>query len=440
MRIVKLETAVAVLLLGLSAQAQMKRTSVPLGNAIDKALDKSSILAGDVRPFHIRITIDEPENAQSPYQGSIEEWWVSKDQWRREVTDKEGLRQTIVAANGSVTENDEGDYFPLWLRCFVTAVFDPIPDADTVRKSNAMIEQITMPNGAKSAPNVRFQFKIGTGARATDAFENISFDGEGRLEFYGNPRYDMEFHDYRGFGKKQIARELVHNPEPGTKLVGKVVVLEDESKAGQDAGRYTPLPTTDDRFRSFAVSSQQLEAFTAGDTPIDWPGVRSGNTSGHLAMYISVDSEGQVREAWPLNSDNAGLEDPARAQIRKWKIKGPVDKDGKPVQIDGGLGFVFQSKIENPLPIMTGREEIERQIIQCNYNPILPKGALPSGQSFKIRVGINEHGEETGESFPEVPESAIQAAHFEPHRCRFKPYVVNGQPTYYGIEFLFTAP
>lgn len=164
------------------------------------------------------------------------------------------------------------------------------------------------------------------------------------------------------------------------------------------------------------------------------------NSSEHLAIYVSIDEHGQVREAWPLNSDNAGLEDPARDQVRKWKIKAPVDSNGKPLQVDGPLGFFFESKIDNPLPILSSPEEIARQIIQCDYNPKLPKGVLPSGQSFKIRVGVNEKGQETGETYPNVPWSAVEATHFRPHECKYRPYVVNGQATYYGIEFTFTAP
>ena len=83
---------------------QIKSTRVALGDSISAALAKGSLLYGDARPFHIRVSISEPENLQSPYQGTIEEWWISSSQWRREVTDKEGLRQTIVVADGTKTE------------------------------------------------------------------------------------------------------------------------------------------------------------------------------------------------------------------------------------------------------------------------------------------------------------------------------------------------
>ena len=438
---IKADWIVLLLLGSCVASGQIQRTTVPLGDAVDKALAKGSLTYGDSRPFHIRVSITEPENPQSPYQGTIEEWWVSADQWRREVTDKDGLHQTIVFSGGNKTEKDEGGYFPLWLRNFQTAILDPIPNPDSWKMKGAVIEQITMPNGAKSSPSVRARSKIGTGERATDAFSNFSFDPEGRLSFFGSPRYSMEFHEYKAFGKKQIARKYVDDPEPGTTLVGQVTVLEDESKSSP-ADLFAPLPTNDDRFQTAPLNSEQIEKFTEGNPPVTWPTVRSGNIHGHLAMYISVDSEGHVREAWPLNSDNAGLEDPAREQVRAWKLKPAVDGSGRRLQVDGGLGFVFDTKIGDPLPVITGAQ-ISELSTGCGYLPMLPPGLLPSGTSFKITVGVNEEGKLTGESYrlpSGVPWEIVQKTGLRTHDCRFKPYVVNGKATYYAVEFVFTAP
>ena len=294
------------------ASAQMKRTEVPIGDAVQKALAKGSLTGEGARPFHIRVIVNEPENPQSPYQGTIEEWWNSNDQWRREVTAKEGMHQIIVMASGQKTEKDDGDYFPLWLNEFVTAIFDPVPNAKAWEGTGATIEQITIPNGLKSDACARAQSKLGTGERATDAFSNVCFDDQGRLKFVGSPAYSMEFHDYRGFGKKQIARKLVDDPESGTTLVGEVAVLEDEEKVKDAANLFAPLATADDKFHLYHVSSDMLEKMSTGAPPIVWPTVHSGNTRGHLAIYICVDTQGHVREAWPLNSDNAGLEDSVR--------------------------------------------------------------------------------------------------------------------------------
>jgi hypothetical protein len=61
-------------------------------------------------------------------------------------------------------------------------------------------------------------------------------------------------------------------------------------------------------------------------------------------MYISVDRKGQVREAYPLNADNPGLQDAARDQLLKWKLK-PMTVKGVPVQAEAGLTFRFETML-----------------------------------------------------------------------------------------------
>src|SRR5579871_4874680 len=58
---------------------QVQRKEVPLGDVLRKALEHASLTGGGARPFHVRVVVSEPENAQSPYQGTIEEWWQAAD-------------------------------------------------------------------------------------------------------------------------------------------------------------------------------------------------------------------------------------------------------------------------------------------------------------------------------------------------------------------------
>jgi hypothetical protein len=58
-----------------------------MGDALNKALAKGSLTGAGAKPFHIRVNVSEPENPDSPYQGTIEEWWFSPDQWRRHAAD-----------------------------------------------------------------------------------------------------------------------------------------------------------------------------------------------------------------------------------------------------------------------------------------------------------------------------------------------------------------
>lgn len=423
--------------LAIQTQGQIKRTEIPLGDTLRKALAQSSLTGEGAQPFHLRVVVSEPENPQSPYQGTIEEWWRSGTEWRRVVTSKDGMRQTIVMANGVESERDEGDYFPLWLRNFVTALFDPVPNAETLETNTAVIEQTTLPNGNKTDACVRTQAKIGSDEHPSTVYFNVCFDNKGRLKFVGSPRYDMSFGDYRQVGARQIAGRFDDDPESGTHLVGRVDVLEAEDAGHPDL--FTSLPTTDKQFRSVVLDATHMEQRTAGMAAIVWPSVRSGYTSGHLAMYISVDAEGQVREAWPLNSDNAGLEDSAREQVRKWKIRPAVDEQGKHVQMDGPLSFIFSTKIESPLIVLSKKEDIDRQTRNCPYNPVLPHGVLPAGITLRIRVSVNEQGKKVGLNAPPVPWNMIHATGFDSQECTFNPFMVDGHPSYYYIDLAFTS-
>lgn len=423
------------------ASAQARQTSVPLGDAIEKALAKASLAGPDVRPFHMKIIVSEPENPKSPYQGTIEEWWQSSDQWRREVTDLEGMRQTIVMAGGKKTEKDEGDYFPLWLRNFVSGAFDPVPNAAMWKSTGATINQMFLGSGMQSDACTRLKSHIGTGDRATDAYFVLCFDGEGRLKSVITPRYSMEFGDYRGWGKKQVPRELSDDPESGTHLVGKILQLEDLSKTA-NAALFSPLGSDDEKFRSAEASPSQLEQWTANDPAIIWPTVSSGKTSGHSAIYISIDAEGKVREAWPLYSDG-DVGDSLREQVvRNWKIAPPKDPEGKPLQVDGGLGFSFQTAIGYPLPLLTDAEA--RALAIKIVEPVFPAGSVKSGVRYRISVSVNMDGNVIGigGSATAIPGTeplwgpalfpAIEAL----KKWQFRPLIRDGQPRDFGADLI----
>ncbi len=435
-----LTAALILAALSLPCCSQTKRTTVPIGDALNRAFAKGSLTSAGASPFHIRVEISEPENPQSPYQGSIEEWWVSPDQWRREVRSKDGIRQTIVVVGSKKTEKDEGEYLPVWLRNFVRATFDPIPNASQWASSGLMVEQIFLP-GAKTDACARFQSKIGSSDRASTVYFNVCFDDDGALKFVAMPGYSMEFHDYRGFAGRKIARTLSDDPESGTKLVGRVTILEDEAKARVSSDLFVPLPSDEDRFREVQVSADTLEKLVGDNAPIVWPTVHSGNIRGRIAVYLSIDAEGQVREVWPVNSDNGGIDDSVRDQVRKWKIKPAIDKTGKAVQVDGPLSFAFETRIEGPLPELSDAEA--RQLAIKIDEPAWPAGFVQPGQVIEISIGVNEQGQVAGVAYKTVPPAGqapiLMAASNALRHASFHPLIRDGKAQYFHATLRFTV-
>jgi TonB family protein len=341
--------AIVLFALGLCHGQSVKETSVPLGSALTKALERSSLTGVNASPLHVKVHLFESTNPSSEYRAEIEEYWVSPQQWRRSI-DSPNFKQTLIVNGDRINEQDTGDYYPLWLKEFITGIFDPVPNAEQWNQLNAKITQITLPNGQRSEPCARVKFKIGSDTVKNDAFSNVCFDGNGLLKFFGSPGYSMEFHDYERFGKKlMIARRYQNDPEPGTEIVANVVLLEELKKSDPSLFSIVESTALESRLESVEVSQNIIEQASQGQPPITWPPVRSGRTSGLLSMYISVDRVGRVREAYPLNSDNAGLENAARNQLLKWTLK-PLTSGGNPVQAQAALSFHFDTTLASTSP------------------------------------------------------------------------------------------
>lgn len=177
---------------------------------------------------------------------------------------------------------------------------------------------------------------------------------------------------------------------------------------------------------------------TADNPAIIWPPVHSGNIRGKLAVYLSADATGQVREVWPLNSDNAGLEDPTRDQIRHWHLKPVRDKEGNPVQVDGALGFAFETVVGDPLPQLSDGEvrSLASHIVEPQFTP----GSLPSGTNIDVQVSINEQGKLTGTGWNGVPNAAFGPVSIAIDQWTFRPYLRDGKPQYIHGTLRFVVP
>jgi TonB family protein len=392
-RLVSVSAAIILLALSPCRGQGVKETSVPLGNALTHALQQSSLTGINAVPFHLKVHLFESTNPPSPYQAEIEEYWVSAQQWRRTI-DSPDFKQTLIVSGDQVSEQDTGDYYPLWLKGFINGIFDPIPNLEQWNKLDAKITQITLPNGQHSEPCARTKFKVGSDTVKNDAFGNVCFDGQGLLKFFGSPGYSMEFHDYKRFGKKlTIARRYQDDPESGTELVANVILLEELKKPDLSLFAITQPTSSEHRIESVEVSQDVIEQAAQGQPPMAWPSVQSGNTTGLLTMYISVDRGGRVREAYPLNSDNAGLQDAARDQLLKWRLK-PMAVRGKPVQVEAALSFHFETTLA-PNPAHGAPDAVT-----------VPVGSVPAAGAKRIQATGLVKGFLVSQTVPWYPDEA----------------------------------
>ena len=165
--------------------------------------------------------------------------------------------------------------------------------------------------------------------------------------------------------------------------------------------------------------------------------MRSGHTSGVLSMYISVDRSGHVREAWPLNSDNAGLDDSAREQVMKWQFR-PAKIHDAPVQIETVLTLAFNTKIADPIPILSDEEA--RKLATKIVEPVFPPGSL-KGTEVKVQVGVSLDGAVNGVSNSyHAPTPLFMAAYGAARQWHFRPYLRDGKPDVFSAGIIFRVP
>lgn len=424
---------VGLALVGTSLAGETK--TVPLAEVAQHAVEQSKLTLPGSFPFHLKATIAEVTNPDSDYRGEIEEYWVSPEKWRRTISSP-GFSQTLVVNGDQVSEQDKGDYFPWWLNDLVTAIFDPLPLLESLSKVSASIQK---PSGSEHSKNcARLQIKVGTPPAENSAFLVFCFEGShSLLESAFTPGYDAQFKDYRDFKNKRVARRFVIDPEPGTTIEAKVTVLDaltspDESLFG------VPQSTPEmERIGRIPISEATIRDLSDYTPDVLWPTIRSGKTSGVLSMYISVDRSGRVREAWPLNSDNAGLEDPAREQVMKWRFK-PAKIHDVPVQTETVLTLAFNTKIGDPIPILSDEEA--RRLATNIVEPVFPPGS-PKGTEVKVQVGVMLDGAVNGVANPyNAPTPLFMAAYGAVRQWHFRPYVRNGKPDIFGADIIFHVP
>jgi hypothetical protein len=409
--------------------------TVPLAEVAEHAIDQSKLTVPAGTPFHLKATIVETTNPRSEYKGEIEEYWACPDRWRRSVISP-NFSQTLIVNGNDISEDDQGDYLPLWLDNLVTAIFDPLPMADQLKQLAAQMQR---PSGSEhSSVCSRLETKVGTPTAQNSAFLVFCFQGSnGLLQSVVTPGYEVSFDAYRKFKNKYVAHRLTMDPEPGTTIEAKITDLAELKDTGEASFTVERPSAPSVRLRSIRVSEATLRSLGLSTPDIIWPSVRSGKTSGVLSMFVSVDRNGRVRETWPLNSDNAGLEDPAREQVMRWRFK-TATSDGAPVQVESVITLAFSTKVGDAIAILSDEEA--RKLAVRVVEPSFPADAV-SATVVKIQIGVALDGTVNGVSNPHgAPTQLFLAAYNAVRQWRFRPYMKNGTPDLFGADITFRVP
>lgn len=306
---------------------------VQVKELLDGVIAKNSLVTPGAPPFYLKATISNTKNPDDELAGTLEEYWLAPDKYRREIKTK-AFSQTRIVNGANVFEQNSSDYFPWALEELVTALVDPIPApfADTMRNMDFPVQK---PDGSHNACRAdkyvtmkeRFVFTLNCET--------------GNLWWINIPGWDAGvFDDFRRFHDKHIAYKTKDNP-----LVYQINELRD-LKPADDALFAIASPTSPAKtIRTVYVKPDEYRK-TASKTPdFKWPQLTNYPDTGEVSIEITVDKTGHVRNSFSYVASNNEVKDAAVEQIKNWEFK-PYVVSGVPVQVETELVVPFKAPLK----------------------------------------------------------------------------------------------
>jgi hypothetical protein len=302
---------------------------------VKKTVERSTLDQTGTKPFHLKAEL-APTAARDKGSGRIGEveiWWMTPDNWRREVRSPE-FHQVEIVDGAKDWQKNEGDYFPEWLRETAVALVRPAPDMDDLIKGvdGADVKHLagsTYYQWMTIGSDGTVQKGIGATFAITDATE---------LEFYGGDvGWNAIYGDYQSFHNRIVGRTVgVGSPE----VTAKIVTLEDLKSP--PASLFDTSSDSDPVLRTVVVPEIELRKnLLPGDTTA-WPPVANGPLEGVTICKVTVDREGRVRQVDTPVSDNQGLNAAFVDRVKTMRFK-PYVVDGAAVQVVSTITMPFKT-------------------------------------------------------------------------------------------------
>ena len=318
-------------------QIRVNRISRPAAGVLDKALAASVLEQPHGRPFHLRMEIAESKGVTGAYNASIEEWWYSPTHWRRTITSAR-FTQSIVVNGADRGVQTTGDYYPLWLRNFVTALSTPVPDNLRSLFNDDPLEPHAY-NASGNAANLCQQYDVEVG-RPQDKMTNLALicfsADDGLLEDVYEPGYSMGFEDYHAFNNLRVPHTWSESVQyqDRTHITGKITALENIDSSPPIDHEIVAQSVGTDTFAVATLSMAELLVLSNGMPHLTLSSAAHGH--GTINTWVSVDRSGVVREVSLENNDadDAILDAAFQLVGERWK---PYVKNGHAIQTQGSM-------------------------------------------------------------------------------------------------------
>jgi len=407
--------------------------TISLSEAGENALKQSQLTLPGSPAFHLTATIANSNNSGSTGTAEIEEYWLSPQNWRRRI-ESSGFSQTLIVEGDKVSEQDRGDYYPLWLRNLVTAIFDPLPMFEQLGHFKGQVE---VPDEAGDIACLNFAVPSGVVPVRTSLPYAFCFKGtHALLQQVVTPGYKAQFEDYKPFNGRMVARRIKADLGSGTVLTATITALDQTVPSDRSLLTVSQPTPAAGQLKTMQVDESIARKIAVAAPDIAWPAVREGKTSGTLSVYVSVDRMGHVREVWPLASDNPELNSAACEQLMHWQFQPYVN--GAPMQMETVLNFAFNAMLGEPIPLLSNAAA--RKLAAHPVEPHFKPGDASPGTKFSLRVRVDETGKIASiKNLSNAAAPLVSAAERALGQWRFRPYQRDGKPDKFDADIIFTV-
>jgi len=291
------------LTLAANAMAQQPPESSPVVRLV-----QGTLVAPGSPPFHLKAQISEGGGAPETF---VELFWQAPNKLRRTIQSDQFV-QTLVVNGDIVFEHDAPMYMLPEIQILLTAIADPQPIIASLKPGDQVR---TKANGASQE----------SGTTCFDAAHRMCMQTAfGLMESVGAEGRAVDCTNYRNFHGKRIARRLTHTISAGDYFTAEITELDDLEEA--DPGLFSiaePTPP-ERRLHVEMMGEAELRGLVVDAPEIVWPQVLDGAEHGQASFYVSLDTQGKVREVLPLKTANERSNDSAdhalevQAVSNKW--------------------------------------------------------------------------------------------------------------------------
>jgi hypothetical protein len=304
---------------------------------VRKAIEHSTLDQSATPPFHLKATLSPSfeRDLDSNRNGTVEIWWASPTQWKRELT-APGVHLVEITDGARHWQHTEGDYLPEWLRSIV--VVRPVADPNQLLVHIKTAEVRTLMGGTYF--NWMEFSSNGSTSKAMGAGLTIR-DNSGLLDHGGGFGWFFGYKDYSAFHKLLIAR-TVTGGGPGPEVTAKITLLEDLSPIPSSLFDTTQAGSDPNPLQTLLIDEAALRRNLESTPSPSWPALKDGPLEGALTTDVLVDREGKVREIGTVVSDNPGIRDAAHDYITSLHFQ-PFLRNGQPVQVYSRFTMPFKT-------------------------------------------------------------------------------------------------